>query len=444
MRLIFLLGILPLASVLSQGQQATAVASLAQAPQDWYRGSGSSCLDSQLQYETGAFPLHVDTGDIDGDGFQDAVVANHFGNSITILYGTGNGLFFRSDEIDVGANPVHISTGDINNDTFDDIVVSCRDSDEFFVFVSGTDGHSFSPLVQTMMGKAYAAIITQMVPGGFSELVFFSNECSTKVFGINENSELYETAEYSGPCLASDALVGDFNNDSTPDVAYLDRAGSSSTIGVMLVNSQGGLLSHRTYPFAHEPQDFDTGDFNDDGFLDIAVANWGGGNGLVLINDRTGGYELPLTIPAPMPHDVAVGDINRDGHDDIVFSQLLTDTIEVHLGDGSGQFTLGETQGGAINDPRGLITLDINSDGSDDIMQVVGGNRLVTYLNSCERILTGCDVDLDGNGELNFFDVSAFIVFHSLGSDEADINGDGLLNFFDVSLFLQLLQMGCP
>ena len=47
-------------------------------------------------------------------------------------------------------------------------------------------------------------------------------------------------------------------------------------------------------------------------------------------------------------------------------------------------------------------------------------------------------------GELNFFDVSAFLSAFMDESGEADLNFDGLFNFFDVSVFLQLYAQGCP
>ncbi|MFG0246704.1 MAG: hypothetical protein ACF8MF_11720 [Phycisphaerales bacterium JB052] len=55
-----------------------------------------------------------------------------------------------------------------------------------------------------------------------------------------------------------------------------------------------------------------------------------------------------------------------------------------------------------------------------------------------------CPSDLNNDGDLNFFDVSAFLVGY-LGSDSvADWNDDGAWNFFDVSGFLVSLSEGCP
>jgi hypothetical protein len=57
----------------------------------------------------------------------------------------------------------------------------------------------------------------------------------------------------------------------------------------------------------------------------------------------------------------------------------------------------------------------------------------------------GCGVaDFNYDGELNFFDVSAFLVAYQGEDPQADLNGDGLYNFFDVSAFLVAYQEGCP
>jgi len=47
-------------------------------------------------------------------------------------------------------------------------------------------------------------------------------------------------------------------------------------------------------------------------------------------------------------------------------------------------------------------------------------------------------------GQLNFFDVSAFLAAYSSADPAADFNGDGLYNFFDVSAFLSAYSAGCP
>ncbi len=47
-------------------------------------------------------------------------------------------------------------------------------------------------------------------------------------------------------------------------------------------------------------------------------------------------------------------------------------------------------------------------------------------------------------GELNFFDVSAFLARFADQVGDADLSWDGEFNFFDISTFLQLYAQGCP
>lgn len=55
-----------------------------------------------------------------------------------------------------------------------------------------------------------------------------------------------------------------------------------------------------------------------------------------------------------------------------------------------------------------------------------------------------CVADLSGDGMLDFFDVSAFLVGFQAQDPLADWNNDGVWNFFDVSGFLESYIAGCP
>ena len=55
-----------------------------------------------------------------------------------------------------------------------------------------------------------------------------------------------------------------------------------------------------------------------------------------------------------------------------------------------------------------------------------------------------CPADLNGDGALDFFDVSAFLVAYNAQDPVADFNDDGMFNFFDVSAFLTAFNAGCP
>ncbi len=59
---------------------------------------------------------------------------------------------------------------------------------------------------------------------------------------------------------------------------------------------------------------------------------------------------------------------------------------------------------------------------------------------------SGCnDADLaEPFGQLDFFDVSAFLAAFNASDPAADFTGDGAFDFFDISLFLGTYSFGCP
>ena len=55
-----------------------------------------------------------------------------------------------------------------------------------------------------------------------------------------------------------------------------------------------------------------------------------------------------------------------------------------------------------------------------------------------------CPADINGDGVLDFFDISAFLTAFSALDPASDFNGDGQWDFFDISAFLSEFSAGCP
>lgn len=55
-----------------------------------------------------------------------------------------------------------------------------------------------------------------------------------------------------------------------------------------------------------------------------------------------------------------------------------------------------------------------------------------------------CTADFTGDGDLTYFDLSAFLQLFNAADPKADFNNDGSINFFDISSFLQAFNAGCP
>ena len=55
-----------------------------------------------------------------------------------------------------------------------------------------------------------------------------------------------------------------------------------------------------------------------------------------------------------------------------------------------------------------------------------------------------CEADLTGNGELDIFDVFAFLTLFNDGDPSVDYTDDGVFDIFDVFAYLDLFNAGCP
>ena len=85
---------------------------------------------------------------------------------------------------------------------------------------------------------------------------------------------------------------------------------------------------------------------------------------------------------------------------------------------------------------------------ADDIGDYWYTCRITGHLDMTGRIeivgAPACTPDLNGDGALNFFDISAFLNAFNAGDLAADFNGDEMFNFFDISAFLNAFNAGCP
>lgn len=173
--------------------------------------------------------------------------------------------------------------------------------------------------------------------------------------------------------------VADVNHDHNPDIVVANAGSDSNDSGsitVLLGDGRGGFhpASSSPFPAGHLPNDIAIADMNNDGNLDLVIANHQSPYLRVLLGDGRGGFNLAPGSPVdahsyPHPHAVVVADFNSDGKLDAATDSWGNNQIEILRGDGTGRLSTPGTFFATGRRPyERLRTADFNHDGHPDIV----------------------------------------------------------------------------
>ncbi len=217
---------------------------------------------------------------------------------------------------------------------------------------------------------------------------------------------------------------GDFNNDLFVDLAVANN--SSNTISILINNfaSFGGSFQVASSVAAGNGPTTVTGsDFDNDGFLDLAVGNFDDNTISLLRNDGTGNFTLSQSInTAEHPTVVQAHDFNNDGRADLAAVVLGINRLQIFLNQGAGTFSLAPITYGTGASPYGLAAGDFDNDGDIDIVvSNSGDNSIFVFKNKGQSLFAN-------TGEVAVSDFPTAIQAQDLVGRSNGAHGDGILD----------------
>jgi hypothetical protein len=342
-----------------------------------FLGRGDGTFASAPSYPGGDYARAVAVGDFNGDGIPDVAVANddYPAGTVAVFLGNGDGTLRLAGTLQAGPGPVGVAVADFNRDGYQDLLItnyydgngskgsSGPQISGVRVFLGNGDG-TFQRALPYTKGLATLAVAVGDFNGdGFPDLAvaqrgfFLSWGDTVQILLGNGDGTFQAGPSYNGPFAPTSVVVGDFNGDGKPDIAFAGGGG----VSVLLGNGDGTFQVAGTYDTQDDPGPLAVGDFNGDGNLDIAVAQAAGGL-LVLFGNGDGTFlgAANPTFGLP-PRALAVGDFNGDGLLDLAATNLESGTVSVLLGNGNGTF-LDPQEYPAGSGPYGLAVADLNGD----------------------------------------------------------------------------------
>ncbi|HEX4824153.1 MAG TPA: VCBS repeat-containing protein [Candidatus Polarisedimenticolaceae bacterium] len=218
----------------------------------------------------------------------------------------------------------------------------------------------------------------------------------------------------SGPVAVA---TGDFNQDGWTDLAVADATGNAVTV-LLRTPFAPSLSVLGTWSADDTPTGVAVGDLNLDGRPDIVVSNGGSGDVTVLLNDGAGGFAPGMGSPlgaGRSPSGLAIGDFDGDGMLDVAAANELSSDVSVWLNRGSSGFVRAAGTPVALTSiPKSIVATDLNRDGKSDL-----------------AVLSNSDGEVDGligDGTGKFaapFALSSFVGNDPRGLIAADLNLDG-------------------
>jgi uncharacterized protein (TIGR03437 family) len=249
-------------------------------------------------------PVAMATADFNGDGIPDLVVSDTGSHLFSVSLGHGDGTFRLAGTFPVPSTcqMASLFVGDFTGHHKSDLLGICLLQNQVLVFPGRGDGTFGAPIPSQLPALAFAGNIPvagvaagmNATIGDFNRdgkldlmIVLFTNLTSfppsaTSIYFIPGNGDgTFRTGEaVAGASQAVTVRSGDFNDDGILDLAYLTATPfgpgnparytiSNQALGILFGNGNGTFRPGPIYPWTGATFALSVADVNGDGFLDL-------------------------------------------------------------------------------------------------------------------------------------------------------------------------------
>jgi FG-GAP-like repeat/Putative Ig domain len=328
-------------------------------------------------------PTAVAVADFNEDGKPDLAVAANIrvyvmlgnGNG-TFTPASGSPLPVPSPPYDDFASPYGgqvMAVGDFNNRGHQGLALGLFNNIAAAIFLGNGNGTftASSTLADTLGEPTIWVTAADFNGDGYLDL-FAVNAISgvTPVALLGYGHGAFNAVEQNIQIAGNASAAGDFNGDGKLDVAIYGEnvsLGTTST-NILLGNGDGTFTPGAALNAAGF---IAVADFNGDGKLDLAVSNPADNNVTILLGDGSGNFATASGSPIAtglQPEAIVTGDFNNDGRLDIATANFSDNTVTLLLGNGDGTFTPAAGSPYAVGKgPFSIAAADFNGDGKLDL-----------------------------------------------------------------------------